>query len=145
MIQGLPSVARRGAALDKSIEGRPGDRFNCLSAGAGSSGSNVTARDPGGGVRVSHHRQRVTVFYSGRVQGVGFRFSVRDLATGFDVTGTVRNLDDGRVELIAEGTREEIEAFRDAIRQSGLGPMIRDEGVFWSPAQGNVHGFAIVR
>ena len=45
--------------------------------------------------------ERVTVLYSGRVQGVGFRATVRYLACGYDVTGTVRNLPDGRVELIA--------------------------------------------
>ena len=42
-------------------------------------------------------RERVHVFYSGRVQGVGFRFTVKMVAHGFDVTGTVRNVDDERV------------------------------------------------
>jgi len=40
----------------------------------------------------------VQVFYEGNVQGVGFRWSVRNIAKGFDVTGSVRNLRDGRVE-----------------------------------------------
>ena len=47
-------------------------------------------------------RQRLQIFYSGRVQGVGFRYSVKMLATGFEVTGMVANLPDGRVELTAE-------------------------------------------
>ena len=46
------------------------------------------------------------VFYEGHVQGVGFRFTVRHIAKGFDVTGWVRNLPDGRVELQATGDEE---------------------------------------
>jgi acylphosphatase len=55
--------------------------------------------------------QRRRVFYSGRVQGVGFRFTARHVAGGFAVTGWVRNLPDGRVELLAEGAPAEIDAF----------------------------------
>ena len=62
----------------------------------------------------------MTILYSGSVQGVGFRYTARTVAAGFEITGTVRNLPDGRVELIAEGPREELEAFRAAIRDSGL-------------------------
>ena len=58
---------------------------------------------------------RRTVYYSGRVQGVGFRATVRHLARGFVVTGFVRNLPDGRVELVAEGSQEEIRRFGSAI------------------------------
>jgi len=43
------------------------------------------------------------ILYSGAVQGVGFRYSVKSVASGYEVTGTVRNLADGRVELLAEG------------------------------------------
>jgi acylphosphatase len=50
----------------------------------------------------------VQVFYEGNVQGVGFRWSVRNVAKGFDVTGSVRNLRDGRVELQAAGEEEEL-------------------------------------
>jgi acylphosphatase len=62
----------------------------------------------------------VQVFYEGNVQGVGFRWSVRNIAKGFDVTGSVRNLRDGRVELLAAGDEEEVQAFLDAILQSEL-------------------------
>jgi acylphosphatase len=85
------------------------------------------------------------IFYSGRVQGVGFRYTTKTVATGFEVTGTVRNLPDGRVELIAEGARTELEAFRVAIRDAGLSSLIRDEQVAWSDAQNALHGFEIVR
>jgi acylphosphatase len=60
------------------------------------------------------------VFYEGNVQGVGFRYSVRQIAKGFDVTGSVRNLTDGRVELLATGEEEEVHSFLDAIGQSEL-------------------------
>ncbi len=89
-------------------------------------------------------RQRMTVFYSGRVQGVGFRYNARSVAVGFEVTGTVRNLTDGRVELVAEGDKTELEAFRTAIRDSGLAGFIRDENVLWSDANNNIRGFEII-
>ena len=87
----------------------------------------------------------MTVLYSGRVQGVGFRYTTKDVATGFDVTGIVRNLPDGRVELIAEGWRAELEAFRAAIRDAGLAGFIRDEQVIWAEANNEFRGFEIVR
>lgn len=86
----------------------------------------------------------MTVYYSGHVQGVGFRYNAKSVATGFEVTGTVRNLDDGRVELIAEGLREELEAFRAAVRDSGLAGFIRDEKVNWGAAQNDSRGFEII-
>ena len=91
------------------------------------------------------NRVRMQVFYSGRVQGVGFRYSVKTTATGFELTGTVRNLLDGRVELNAEGAREELDAFRQAIRDAGLDGFIRDEQVAWTSATGEFRGFEIVR
>ena len=90
-------------------------------------------------------RQRMTVFYSGRVQGVGFRYTVKALTPGFEVTGTVRNMEDGRVELIAEGEHGELDAFRQAIRESGLGGMIQREEEIVGPAAGQFRGFEIVR
>jgi acylphosphatase len=87
----------------------------------------------------------MTVLYSGDVQGVGFRFAARELAASFDVCGAVRNLADGRVELIAEGTPNELEAFRQAIRDSGLGPLIRGEQLQWASARGDLSGFQILR
>jgi acylphosphatase len=88
-------------------------------------------------------RQRVRVNYSGRVQGVGFRYTVKSLAAGFEVCGTVRNLLDGRVELVSEGLREELEAFLAAIRDSGLGHFVRNEHVEWLEATGEIRGFQI--
>ncbi len=85
------------------------------------------------------------VYYSGNVQGVGFRYSVKSVATGYEVTGTVRNLPDGRVELIAEGLKDELEAFRQGVRDAGLEHFIRNEEVRWSEASQNFRGFEIVR
>ena len=67
----------------------------------------------------------VQVFYEGNVQGVGFRYSIKQVAKGYDVTGSVRNLRDGRVELLAAGEEDEVRAFLEAILQSELRGLIR--------------------
>jgi acylphosphatase len=90
-------------------------------------------------------RERVHVFYSGRVQGVGFRFTVKMVAHGFDVTGTVRNLNDGRVEMVAEGERHELEEFLKGIQDSDVGAFIRGEEKTWSEAKNEFRGFEIIR
>lgn len=56
--------------------------------------------------------------YSGRVQGVGFRFSTKQIATGFDVLGWVKNLPDGTVELQVKGEADEVEEFLLEIREN---------------------------
>ena len=88
-------------------------------------------------------RARLHVYYQGRVQGVGFRWAVREVATGFDVTGWVRNLSDGRVELVAEGDRPELEAFQEAVPKAGLRRFIRLETENWSNGTGEFRGFEI--
>ncbi len=65
------------------------------------------------------------VFYEGRVQGVGFRATTRWIAGGFEVTGYVRNLADGRVELFAQGAATEVGEFLKAIRESELSGHIK--------------------
>jgi acylphosphatase len=90
------------------------------------------------------NRCRMKILYSGHVQGVGFRYTAKTAAAGFEITGVVRNLPDGRVELTAEGAREELEAFRQAVRGAGLAGFIRDENVTWGEAQNEFHGFEIV-
>lgn len=57
----------------------------------------------------------IECFFSGRVQGVGFRYEVLSIAKGYDLTGYVKNVDDGKVELYIEGSNNEIEAFIDEI------------------------------
>ncbi len=86
--------------------------------------------------------ERQAIYYSGRVQGVGFRYSARAAASGYDVTGYVQNLDDGRVRLIAEGKPEEIERFLADVaeRMSGY---IRNVEAHKSSATGEFSGFSI--
>jgi acylphosphatase len=85
------------------------------------------------------------IFYSGRVQGVGFRYTARTVAAGFDIAGHVRNLPDGRVELVAEGEDAELQAFCAAIRGAILAGFIRDESVEWGDAQNEFRGFEITQ
>jgi acylphosphatase len=88
-------------------------------------------------------RKRAHVFYSGRVQGVGFRYSAREVACGYELTGCARNLHDGRVELIVEGEEEEVKAFLDAIQASHLGGYIRSTDVRWADDAKEFNGFEI--
>lgn len=83
------------------------------------------------------------VLYSGRVQGVGFRYTVKSVANGYMVVGVVRNLPDGRVEMIAEGEKPELEEFRTAIRDSGVRHFIEAEEAQFSDATNEFRGFEI--
>lgn len=82
------------------------------------------------------------IYYSGRVQGVGFRMTCANLAKAFDVTGRVCNLSDGRVELIAEGEKDELVRFRDRIAIE-MQRYIVDQIQEWSPAQESWETFGI--
>ncbi|MEK0448965.1 MAG: hypothetical protein RL088_1233 [Verrucomicrobiota bacterium] len=84
------------------------------------------------------------VFYEGRVQGVGFRWSAKNLARGFDVTGWVKNLPDGRVEMQVCGDSDEVEAFLEAMEESELKSHIKAVDVKVIPPFA-AQGFDIVR
>jgi acylphosphatase len=71
---------------------------------------------------------RLEAHFSGRVQGVGFRYTARQIAQGYEVTGQVRNLPDGRVHLLVEGTPEEVRNFVAEI-QSHLVHHIKETAV----------------
>lgn len=86
--------------------------------------------------------QRREAYYSGRVQGVGFRYTVRSLAARFEVSGFVRNLADGRVHLVLEGPPEEVGGLLDAIQRE-MGRHIRDVRQETQPATGEFDGFRI--
>jgi acylphosphatase len=62
-------------------------------------------------VSESENWQRYEIHYSGRVQGVGFRYTVRRIASRYPVTGFVKNLSNGKVQLVAEGPTSQVAAF----------------------------------
>ena len=88
------------------------------------------------------------VHYTGRVQGVGFRYTVRQLAAGYEVSGWVKNLTDGRVELLViSRNREELEAFLAELRDnSAVAHYIKEvEEQAVVPVPAGVTGFSIAR
>ncbi len=70
-------------------------------------------------------RQRLRLIYSGRVQGVGFRFTCQRLAAGFPVVGSVRNLPEGSVELVADGDSGAVAGFLAAV-ETAMGRKIHN-------------------
>jgi acylphosphatase len=82
------------------------------------------------------------VHYEGRVQGVGFRYTARRIAQGYDVAGRVKNLPDGRVEMRVFGEAEEVDAFLEAVANSELESHIRNVAVAGIPVE-TVRGFEI--
>lgn len=92
---------------------------------------------------MSHHaRQQRIVLFEGHVQGVGFRATTRQAAEGYGVVGYVRNLPDGRVELVAEGAASEIDELLAEVRKH-LGGHIRSEQSDTRPPSGNYDRFDI--
>ena len=85
---------------------------------------------------------RCTCIFGGRVQGVGFRYTVLNIAQEFDVTGYVRNLSDGRVELVAEGSSGELNSLVEKIKQRMEG-FIEEVDAITSPATGEFGRFTI--
>jgi len=81
---------------------------------------------------------------TGRVQGVGFRYFTRDAARLDDLRGTVRNLDDGRVEVEVEGDVEAVLRFERTIRRGSPGSRVDDVSVHESPPSGRFHDFRIL-
>ena len=81
--------------------------------------------------------------FDGRVQGVGFRYATKQIAKGFDVVGWVKNLDDGRVELLIMGDYEELDEFLEEMHDSPLGHHIQEQEQFNVPLLEEVTGFSI--
>jgi len=83
------------------------------------------------------------VFFEGRVQGVGVRWTAKNIARGYEVTGWVRNLSDGRVEMQVSGEACEVDACIEAIEESELKGHIRKVDVSVIPPLTGAHGFEI--
>ena len=71
-------------------------------------------------------KKRIHIYYQGTVQGVGFRFTAERIATELGVTGWVRNLPNGQVELVAEGEQERLSELLLRIRENMQGHISRD-------------------
>lgn len=84
------------------------------------------------------------VFYSGRVQGVGFRYTALQIAGRFAVSGYVSNLHDGRVLLVAEGESAEVDAFLAGIAEA-MGRYIRGVDTRTGAATGEFADFSVRR
>ena len=80
---------------------------------------------------------------TGLVQGVGFRFFARSAATREGLSGTVANLADGRVEVYAEGDREALDRFEQALHQGPPGAEVQSVAVSWMDPEGRPSGFTI--
>jgi acylphosphatase len=87
--------------------------------------------------------KRIQIRFQGRVQGVGFRYTVISLSSSYDVTGYVRNDFDGSVELVAEGKESVLLDFSNSILQSGLKRYITNHAVNWFSAKNEFKSFGI--
>ena len=89
------------------------------------------------------NQKRIHLFYSGRVQGVGFRFTAETLALSLNLTGWVKNLADGRVEVVCEGEEAQLVQFLEKVRLGPMKPYIRRVESDWSQATGEPRDFSI--
>jgi len=85
---------------------------------------------------------RRRVYYSGDVQGVGFRYTARSLGRQREVTGFVRNVSDGRVELVAEGEEAEVLGFLADVEEAMRGYIRRAQVAEEAPT-GEFAGFGV--
>jgi acylphosphatase len=88
--------------------------------------------------------QRRIVHFQGRVQGVGFRYTTRQIAADFQVTGFVENLPDGRVRLVCEGSPDELERFVQEI-STQMDGYIAQVQTSVEAASGEFQGFGVRR
>lgn len=86
---------------------------------------------------------RVQALISGYVQGVGYRWYARQQALVLGLSGWARNLRDGRVEVVAQGPREVLERYLDALRRGPEGADVADVQLSWFPAADDLGGFSI--
>jgi len=87
-------------------------------------------------------KKQVHLYFTGTVQGVGFRFTVEDIANSLAVTGWAKNLRDRRVEVVVEGEEEVLLEFLEKINQH-FSRYIKDTEIDWRPASGEFKDFQI--
>jgi acylphosphatase len=87
--------------------------------------------------------KRLHVFYSGYVQGVGFRYTARSVASGLGLVGWVKNLRDGRVEVVCEGEEKKLKAFLEDMQKEFQGSYIKDIEFDWEEPTREFTIFAI--
>lgn len=85
---------------------------------------------------------RLTCHFSGHVQGVGFRYTVRNIALQYDVAGYVRNLPDGRVEMVVEGPERDCGGLLESVKER-MSRFIRNISMEMAPATGEFDLFSI--
>jgi len=86
------------------------------------------------------------VIVSGRVQNVGFRYATKEVARGFDVCGTVRNLPDGSVEILVMGEKTEVDDFlEELVKESAVAHHVKNVYRHPVPPLDGVQGFTIAR
>jgi acylphosphatase len=98
-----------------------------------------------GNIILMSERKRARLFISGLVQGVFFRDHTQRWASSLGLTGWVRNLDDGRVEALAEGPEADLQAFISKLHQGPPQARVEDVAVEWEPHRGEFNDFRILR
>ncbi len=88
-------------------------------------------------------KKRLHVIWAGRVQGVGFRYTAEAVALELGMIGWVRNLPDGRVEVIGEGPEKALKIFLERIAEGPMRPYIRQTMVSWEPPTGEFDDFRV--
>jgi acylphosphatase len=87
-------------------------------------------------------KKQAHILYSGRVQGVGFRYTAREIADDLGITGWAKNLSDGRVEIVAEAQEEIVKSFIEQL-SSHFKTYVQNAEVSWLQALGEFNDFSI--
>lgn len=86
------------------------------------------------------------IIFEGRVQGVGFRYTARELAKGFDVTGEVKNLPDRSVRMLLVGEQDEVDDYlRELVEESAMAHHIKEVSTKDLTKVPETSGFRILR
>jgi acylphosphatase len=88
-------------------------------------------------------KKRLHVYYSGVVQGVGFRFTTERIALSLGLVGWVKNLFDGKVEVVCEGEEANVVNFLDKMKNGSMKRYITNAQVTWQEATGEFKDFTV--